>query len=58
MTHIAVLDDWQGVAKDSADWSRLEQRGEVVFFETPFERPEDIAPALVSFRGCTGRWLR
>jgi phosphoglycerate dehydrogenase-like enzyme len=49
MTRIAVLDDWQGVAKDSADWSRLKQRGEVVFFETPFERPEDIAPALVSF---------
>ena len=49
MTRIAVLDDWQGVARDSADWSRLQQREEVVFFEKPFERPEDIVPALASF---------
>jgi hypothetical protein len=32
MTKIAVLDDWQGVARTSADWSALEARAKVVFF--------------------------
>src|SRR6267142_254495 len=33
MTRIAVLDDWQGVAGQSADWSRLSQRAQLIFFE-------------------------
>ena len=37
MTKVAVLDDWQGVAKQSADWSQLEERAQVVFFEKPFD---------------------
>jgi phosphoglycerate dehydrogenase-like enzyme len=49
MTRIAVLDDWQGVAQDSADWSRLTQRAEVVFFRQPFESPEAVAQALADF---------
>ena len=32
MTKIAVLDDYQGIAKDFADWSRLEGRAEPTFF--------------------------
>jgi len=37
MTRIAVLDDWQGVAGQSADWPRLAQRAGLTFFERPFE---------------------
>ncbi len=49
MTKVAVLDDWQGVAKSSADWSRLSQRAEVVFFEEPFQHAGAIAKALAGF---------
>ncbi len=49
MTRVAVLDDWQGVAKSSADWSRLSERTEVVFFEEPFKDVDAIAAALAGF---------
>ncbi len=49
MTRIAVLDDWQGVARDSADWSRLSQRTQLVFFEAPFEGEGALAHALTDF---------
>jgi len=49
MTKVAVLDDWQGVAKSSADWSRLTERAEVVFFEEPFKDADSIAKALAGF---------
>jgi phosphoglycerate dehydrogenase-like enzyme len=49
MTRIAVLDDWQGVARQSADWSALEQRAEVVIFEQPFDGPDAVAHALADF---------
>ena len=49
MTKIAVLDDWQSVAKSSADWSRLLERAEVVFFEEPFKNADAIAKALAGF---------
>jgi phosphoglycerate dehydrogenase-like enzyme len=49
MTRIAVLDDWQGVARSSADWSRLSQRAQLVFFETPFEGEDAVAQALAEF---------
>ncbi len=48
-TRVAVLDDWQGVAKHSADWSRLSERAEVVFFEEPFKDADAIAKALAGF---------
>jgi phosphoglycerate dehydrogenase-like enzyme len=48
-TRVAVLDDWQGVAKNSADWSRLSERAEVVFFEEPFKDADAIAKALAGF---------
>src|SRR5258708_39488299 len=44
---IAVLDDWQAVAKQSADWSGLQKRADVVFFEEPFAGPDPLANALV-----------
>ncbi len=49
MTRIAVLDDWQGVARSSAGWSALEQRAAVEFFEKPLAGPDDAARVLASF---------
>ena len=49
MTKVAVLDDWQGVARQSADWSKLEARAEVVFFREAFDNEDAAAAALVSF---------
>jgi phosphoglycerate dehydrogenase-like enzyme len=43
---IAVLDDWQGVARSSADWSALQQRCELTFFEEPFSGDDALARAL------------
>src|ERR1700690_2835021 len=49
MTKIAVLDDWQGVAQSSADWSPLSARGEVVFFAQAFDDEDDAAAKLADF---------
>lgn len=49
MTRIAVLDDWQGVARSSADWSDLERRAELSFFEQPLGGMEATARALAEF---------
>ena len=49
MTRIAVLDDWQGVARDSTDWSRLAQRAQLVFFERPLDGEDAVARALTEF---------
>jgi phosphoglycerate dehydrogenase-like enzyme len=49
MTKVAILDDWQGVARASADWAPLERRAEVAFFEKPFAGPDDVARQLADF---------
>jgi phosphoglycerate dehydrogenase-like enzyme len=49
MTKVAVLDDWQGVAKTSADWSPLQARAEVVFFPKAFDDENDAARQLADF---------
>jgi phosphoglycerate dehydrogenase-like enzyme len=49
MTRIAVLDDWQEVAKSSAAWSPLMERAEVRFFREPFAGEDAAAQALVDF---------
>ena len=49
MTRIAVLDDWQKVARRSADWSALIARADVQFFETPFADENDAARRLADF---------
>jgi phosphoglycerate dehydrogenase-like enzyme len=41
---IAVLDDWQGVARSSADWSALAARAEITFFEDAL--PDEDAAAV------------
>jgi phosphoglycerate dehydrogenase-like enzyme len=49
MTKIAVLDDWQGIARDCADWTPLQRQAEVVFFQRPFGSAEETVAALASF---------
>src|SRR5579863_4260677 len=49
MTKVAVLDDWQGVARGSADWSKLQARAEVVFFAKAFDNEADAARQLADF---------
>lgn len=49
MAKVAVLDDWQGVAKTSADWSKLMARAEVVFFDQAFADENDAAAKLADF---------
>ncbi len=49
MSKVAVLDDWQGVAKGSADWSALSARAELVFFSDAFENEDEAAGGLAEF---------
>ncbi|MBN9509147.1 MAG: D-2-hydroxyacid dehydrogenase family protein, partial [Alphaproteobacteria bacterium] len=49
MTRVAVLDDWQGIARTSADWSALMARAEVVFFADAFAGEDDAAHRLADF---------
>ncbi len=49
MTKVAVLDDWQGVARGSADWSKLQARANVVFFPDAFADEDDAAEKLADF---------
>lgn len=46
---VAVLDDWQGVARTSADWSALTARAEVVFFEGALPDEDAAAARLKDF---------
>lgn len=43
---IAVLDDWQGVARASAEWAPLEARADVRFYAEPFTSEDAAATAL------------
>jgi phosphoglycerate dehydrogenase-like enzyme len=49
MVKIAVLDDWQSVARTSADWSSLAARAELVFFSDAFATEDEAAVALADF---------
>ena len=49
MTRIAVIDDWQKIARRSADWSALTARADVRFFETPFADENDATRQLADF---------
>ncbi len=44
-----MLDDWQGVAQASADWSALMARAEVVFFADAFASEDDAVQRLADF---------
>jgi phosphoglycerate dehydrogenase-like enzyme len=49
MFKIAVLDDWQDVARTSADWSALTARAEVTFFSSAFASEDEAVVALADF---------
>ncbi|MGV6875641.1 D-2-hydroxyacid dehydrogenase family protein [Pseudochelatococcus sp. B33] len=49
MTRIAVIDDWQTAARQSADWAPLEKRAEIRFFSEPFADEDAAAEALGDF---------
>ncbi len=46
---VAVLDDWQGVARSSADWSKLEAQAEVTILGGAFAGEDDAAAQLVGY---------
>jgi phosphoglycerate dehydrogenase-like enzyme len=46
---VAILDDWQGVAQSSTDWSQLSKVAEVLFFEEAFADQDDAAVKLADF---------
>jgi phosphoglycerate dehydrogenase-like enzyme len=46
---VAILDDWQGIARMSADWSRLAARADLVFFAGAFGSEDEAALALEDF---------
>lgn len=46
---VAIMDDWQGVARGAADWSAVEARAEVVVFAEPFAGEDAAAAALADF---------
>ena len=46
---IAVLDDWQTIARQVADWSSLERRAELVFFHDALTNEDEAARKLADF---------
>ena len=42
-TRIAIIDDWQNAAHELADWSGLQSRAEVVFFQRHYAAGEEDA---------------
>ena len=49
MTKIAVLDDWQGIAAEAADWSAVRARGEISFFRDAFANEDALVAALADY---------
>jgi phosphoglycerate dehydrogenase-like enzyme len=49
VARIAVLDDWQKIARRSADWAPLVARADVHFFDKPFAGEDDAARQLADF---------
>ncbi len=49
MTKIAILDDWQDLARSSADWSGLASRADLTFFADAFDTEDAAAAALADF---------
>ncbi|MBS0642478.1 MAG: D-2-hydroxyacid dehydrogenase family protein [Proteobacteria bacterium] len=48
-SRVAVLDDWQDVARGAADWSKLEARADVEIFPEAFADEDDAAAKLADF---------
>jgi phosphoglycerate dehydrogenase-like enzyme len=49
MVKIAILDDYQRVARSFADWSKLEAGNEIVTFDAPFKDEADVVAKLADF---------
>jgi phosphoglycerate dehydrogenase-like enzyme len=49
MTKIAVLDDWQGIAADAADWSAVRAKGEITFFRDAFAGEDALVSSLADY---------
>jgi phosphoglycerate dehydrogenase-like enzyme len=49
MNKVAVLDDWQGVARASADWGALEKLASMTFFAHAFDSEDHAAAELADF---------
>ena len=49
MIKVAILDDWQDVARSSADWSPLASRAGLTFFADAFDTEDAAAAALADF---------
>lgn len=49
VTRIAVLDDWQRIAEESADWTPLARRAELGFFREPFVSEDAVVEALAGY---------
>ena len=49
MIKIAILDDWQDVARSSADWSSLASRANLTFFPDAFDTEDEEVAALADF---------
>ena len=46
---IAVLDDWQDVARSYTDWSLLASRANLTFFADAFDTEDEAVAALADF---------
>jgi phosphoglycerate dehydrogenase-like enzyme len=46
---VAVLDDYQRVAREMADWSALEHRADVTFFHDHLSDPQEVTERLAPF---------
>jgi phosphoglycerate dehydrogenase-like enzyme len=49
MTKIAVLDDWQGIAEQAADWSAVRAVGKITFFRDAFANEDALVQALAGY---------
>lgn len=49
VTKIAILDDWQEVARGSANWRPLAARADLTFFANAFATEDEAAVALADF---------
>lgn len=46
---VAIMDDWQNVARAATDWSALEARAELTFLHEPFASEDAAVAALQDF---------
>jgi len=55
---IAVLDDYQNVALESADWSVLRDRADIAVFQDHLADPDAVIPSQSQAHCLDGLWKR